>query len=175
MPGRILVAGIGNVFFGDDGFGVEVARRLAIEGVPDCVRAADFGIRGIHLAYELLDGAYDLVVFVDAAARGGAPGTVYLIEPDLAAAGTVAAPDAHGMTPDAVLGTVRALGGNLGRVLVVGCEPESSDERLGLSAAVSRAVPEAIALVRQLIEGRPAEAGHVSRNSRTDHGTHGMQ
>ncbi len=153
MPQRILIAGIGNIFLGDDGFGVEVARRLAADGVPDWVRVADFGIRGIHLAYEILDESYDLVVFVDAAPRGSAPGTVYLIEPDLAAAATAAAPDAHGMTPDAVLGTFRALGGNPGRVLVVGCEPESIGEGIGLSAAVSRAVPEAVALVRQLIDG----------------------
>ena len=84
MRQRVLIAGIGNIFLGDDGFGVEVAKRLASEALPDWVRVADFGIRGLHLAYELLDTAYETTILVDATPRGGAPGTVYLIEPDLA-------------------------------------------------------------------------------------------
>ncbi len=159
MRHRALIAGIGNIFLGDDGFGVEVANRLAAEGVPDWVRVADFGIRGIHLAYEMLDGAYELTVFVDATARGGAAGTVYLIEPDLDGAGAGGSSDAHSMTPDALLGTLRALGGVAGRVLVVGCEPRDTDERIGLSGPVSDAVPEAIALVRQVIEQEAGGGG----------------
>jgi hydrogenase maturation protease len=153
----MLVAGIGNIFLGDDGFGVEVARRLAAEGVPEWVRVADFGIRGIHLAYELLDGAYGLTVLVDAVPRGGPPGSVYLIDPDHAG-GNATAPDAHSMTPDAVLSMLRSLGGNPGRLLIVGCEPRDTEERIELSGPVSRAVPEAIALVRQLIERESAKS-----------------
>ncbi len=157
----MLIAGIGNIFLGDDGFGVEVVRRLAAEGVPEWVRAADFGIRGIHLAYELLDGAYGLTVLVDAVPRGGPAGTVYLINPDLGGAGQCAAtaPDAHSMTPDAVLSILRSLGGSPGRVLIVGCEPQYTDERMELSSPVSQAVPEAIALVRQLIEREAGGGG----------------
>src|SRR6188768_1968294 len=101
MSQRTLVAGIGNIFLGDDGFGVEVTRRLSQEPIPDGVRVADFGIRGIHLAYELLDQQYETTVLVDATPRGGQPGTVYLIEPELESLG-VGDPDlsdAHGMTP----------------------------------------------------------------------------
>ncbi|MGH7848434.1 MAG: hydrogenase maturation protease, partial [Candidatus Binatia bacterium] len=75
-PAKILVAGIGNIFLGDDGFGVEVARELAKRKLPESVRVVDFGIRGFDLAYALLDG-YDLTILVDAAPRGGLPGTLY--------------------------------------------------------------------------------------------------
>jgi hydrogenase maturation protease len=144
---RILVAGIGNIFLGDDGFGVEVASRLASTTLPDGVRVADFGIRGIHLAYELLDGGYDTIVLVDAVTRGGAPGTIYLIEPDLERVATGGAPDAHGMTPEAVLGMLRSLGGHEGRVLIVGCEPASVDEGIGLSEPVTGAVEDAVSMI----------------------------
>ena len=83
MSQRVLIAGIGNIFLQDDGFGVEVVRRLAAESLPEWVRVADFGIRGVHLAYDMLDGDYDAAILVDAAPRGEEPGTVYLIEPDI--------------------------------------------------------------------------------------------
>ena len=153
--GRTLVAGVGNVFFGDDGFGVEVVRRLSEGPLPPGVRAADYGIRGVHLAYELLDRAYETVVLVDATPRGGTPGTVYLIEPDLESLGDSGpgAADAHGMSPELVFGLVRSLGGSLGRVLIVGVEPTpSEDEALGLSEPVEAAVGEAVAMIRGLIE-----------------------
>ena len=160
---RVLVAGIGNVFFGDDGFGVEVAARLAGETLPAGVRVEDFGIRGVHLAYELLNG-YDLTILVDASPRGEAPGTLYVIEPELddsradaARAAEVPLVDAHGMEPDVVFGLLRALGGTPGRVLVVGCEPEDAGERMGLSAPVAGAVDEAAKLVRSLIEEETAD------------------
>jgi hydrogenase maturation protease len=143
-----LVAGVGNVLLGDDGFGVEVARVLAASSLPEGVRVADFGIRGLHLAYELLDGGYQTTILVDATARGERAGTVTLLEIGAAAA---AAADAHGLTPDQVLGWVRAMGGDPGRVLVVGCEPQDTGEGMGLSAPVARAVPEAVALVRGLV------------------------
>lgn len=158
----ILVAGIGNVFFGDDGFGVEVARRLLAEPLPDGVQVVDYGIRGVHLAYHLLDG-FDLVVLVDAIARGEAPGTLVLLEAeDDWGDGDVA--DPHGMHPAAVLALVRQLGGRPGRTLLVGCEPAMVTEHMGLSACVEQAVASAVRLVRELIgdHGRtaaPAEPG----------------
>jgi len=150
VSGRVLVAGIGNIFLGDDGFGVEVARRLTGERFPAGVRVADFGIRGLHLAYELLDG-YDTAILVDAAPRGGRPGTVYVIEPDPATAPPDAPLDAHGLTPTAVLAAVKALGGEVGRVLVVGCEPATTEEGIGLSEPVALAVNEAVRVVRELV------------------------
>ena len=151
MP-RVLVAGIGNIFLGDDGFGVEVARRLTGSDLPPGVSVRDFGIRGLHLSYEILDGGYDLTILVDAAQRGGKPGMVYLIEPEPGASSLP--PDAHAMTPDAVLATLRALGGDPGRVLVVGCEPASMEEGIGLSEPVGAAVDEAVKLVHELIGHR---------------------
>ncbi len=148
---RVLVAGIGNIFLGDDGFGVAVANRLAAEGLPVEVAVRDFGIRGLHLAYEMLDGGYDTTVLVDAAPRGGVPGTVYLLEPEIGEA-LDSAPDAHAMDPVAVLGMLRRLGGAPGRVLIVGCEPESVEERMGLSATVEAAVGEAARCVRDIID-----------------------
>jgi hydrogenase maturation protease len=154
---KVLVAGVGNVFLGDDGFGVEVARRLAGEPLPGWVRVGDFGIRGVHLAYELLEG-YETAILVDAAPRGDAPGTVYVIEPDLDGQpdpvtedGTGVLVDAHGMEPDAVFGLLKALGGEMPRLLVVGCEPAEVSERMGLSPPVAGAVDQALAVVRELI------------------------
>jgi hydrogenase maturation protease len=144
------VAGCGNVFLGDDGFGVEVARRLAIAELPAGVTVRDAGIRGVHLAYELLEG-WDLVVLVDASPRGGEPGTLYLIEP---ARDDVETPmlDAHSMNPEAVLGVVRSLGGEVNRLLVVGCEPASIEERMGLSPTVDAAVDGAMRMVGELVD-----------------------
>ena len=147
-----LVAGVGNVFFGDDGFGVEVARKLQSEKLPEDVRVADYGIRGVHLAYQLLDG-YDTLVLIDAVSRGDPPGTVSLIEPRLAGAAETWM-DSHGMDPGAVLALVRQLGGQLGRVLLVGCEAAEICERMGLSEPVQRAVDEAARLVRRLVSER---------------------
>jgi hydrogenase maturation protease len=150
---------VGNIFFGDDGFGVEVARRLVPESLPDSVRVADFGIRGIHLAYELLDGNYQTTILVDAAPRGEEPGTVYLIEPDLEALahGESAAVDAHGMDPRGVFGLLASLGGAPGRVYIVGCEPLQTDEGIGLSEPVARGVEEAIRLIRNVIANSNGE------------------
>lgn len=143
-----LIAGVGNVLLGDDGFGVAVARALAATSLPDEVRVADFGTRGLHLACELLDGGYETTILVDATARGESAGTLTVIEPDV---GAPVAAAGHGLTPDQVLGWVRAMGGRPGRVLVVGCEPLDTGERMGLSPPVARAVPAAVALVRDLV------------------------
>ena len=156
MGGRILVAGVGNVFFGDDGFGVQVAGRMAAEPMPDGVCVVDFGIRGVHLAYELLNG-YDAVVLVDAVPRRGEPGTLHVIEADTddrepsAPGQDSPAMDAHGMTPDAVLALLRTLGGSVDQAFVVGCEPADCSERMGLSTPVEASIDEAAALVRGLV------------------------
>ena len=152
MKKRTLVAGIGNVFLGDDGFGVEVATRLLRQPLPDGVRVVDAGIRGRDLAYELFEGGYDTAILVDAAARGGAPGTVYVIEPELPQAGDApAAVDAHAMSPEATLAIVQALGGVSTRIVIVGCEPADMDERIGLSGPVAAAVDQAVGVVRELL------------------------
>jgi hydrogenase maturation protease len=176
---RTLIAGIGNIFLGDDGFGVEVVHRLDPSGLPDGVEVADVGIRGVHLAYTLLDGRYDTLVIVDAVPSGHPPGTVTVVRPDPPAfrprAGAdlaespeisgdpeVAAPplDAHGMSPDAVLGLMRTLGGELDEVLVVGCEPAFLAERMELSTPVRAAVDEAVVLIGEIVRGmRLAEGG----------------
>jgi hydrogenase maturation protease len=151
MSRRVLVAGIGNLFLGDDGFGPEVARRLAGADLPEGVQVADVGIRGVHLAYQLLDG-YDLVVLIDASPRGGEPGSVYVIEPTVdAAARQAPMVDAHDMGPGAVLALLEALGGTPGRVLVVGCEPAEVGEGIGLSGPVAAAVDRAVEVVRELV------------------------
>ena len=159
MNERILIAGIGNIFLGDDAFGVEVVQRLSQRNLPDSVRVADFGIRGFDLAYALMDG-YETAILVDAAPRGEVPGTLYTIEPDLGSLRIeeTGAPaiDAHSMNPVSVLKLVKALGGECKRVLVVGCEPETlgaDDEvqgRMGLSQPVAEAVDRAIDVILSL-------------------------
>jgi hydrogenase maturation protease len=148
---RTLIAGIGNIFNGDDGFGVEVAQRLDDWAMPNDVRVEDFGIRGLHLALELLEG-YDLLVLVDAMDLGEPPGTVVMVEPgDDEDAGPL---DAHRMDPQAVLAKVAELGGEIGRVLVVGCQPADVDEGIGLSTPVAAAVDVAAQMVEDLIAER---------------------
>lgn len=166
---RTLVAGIGNIFLGDDGFGVEAVRRLTAHELPAGAEAADIGVRGVHLAYRLLDG-YDTLVLVDATRRDGPPGTVYLLEAP--APGTVEpqapALDGHRMGPDAVLALLATLAAGTGgtvpqQVYVVGCEPATTEEGIGLSAPVAAAVDEAVALVlRVLTDGPGAVAGPAS-------------
>jgi hydrogenase maturation protease len=150
MSARVLVAGIGNVFLGDDAFGVEVARRLVEQGVPGGVEVLDVGIRALHLAFALLDRP-ELLLIVDAVGRGGTPGTLYLIEPKLDAAATEV-PDAHGMNLETVLAAVRSLGGDLPPTLLVGCEPAFVGEHMGLSPTVEGAVPLAVKMVMSVVE-----------------------
>jgi hydrogenase maturation protease len=146
--GRVLVAGIGNVFLGDDGFGVEVAGRIAPGDLPDGVDVADFGIRGIHLAYELLDGRHHTLVLVDAIPLGkDAPGTLAVLEVEPDDVADEGGPlDAHSMSPHVVLAALASLGGRIERVLVVGCQPADVSERMGLSEPVAAAVDEAARL-----------------------------
>jgi hydrogenase maturation protease len=153
----ILVAGIGNIFLGDDAFGVEVVRRLANVKLPEAVRVADFGIRGFDLAYALQDG-YETTILVDACPRGAAPGTLYVIEPDLIGLDDPEAPqavvEAHAMNPVSVLRMARAMNIEVKNVLLVGCEPETlggEEGQMGLSAPVEAAVDEAVKLVESVI------------------------
>jgi hydrogenase maturation protease len=157
MSGRILVAGIGNIFLGDDGFGCEVVRRLVEREIPEDVEVRDFGIRGMDLAYALMD-PYEAVIFVDAVPRGEEPGTVYLIEAEVPEEGEVAL-DTHGMDPVNVIRLARVLGAEIPRTLVVGCEPQVvlsgeqyDDMLMELSAPVEAAVEEAAKLVQSLVE-----------------------
>jgi hydrogenase maturation protease len=161
MTPSVLIAGLGNIFLGDDAFGSEVARRLLSRDWPDEVRVVDFGIRGLDLMFSLLDG-YDTVILVDATPRGGAPGTLYTIEPDIseidAAEPEAAAIETHSMDPMRVLAAARATGAQFHRILLVGCEPspESADPNgpgsIGLTTAVANAVDEAISIVAGLVE-----------------------
>jgi hydrogenase maturation protease len=157
--GRVLVAGIGNIFLGDDGFGVETVRALAGRDLPDAVEVVDIGVRGVHLAYQVLDG-YGTLILVDATERGGEPGTLYVIEHDGAGRDAEGVPlDGHRMAPDAVLALLGTLCAGTGarpprRTLVVGCEPASVEERIGLSAPVSAAVPQAVRLIEELLRNQ---------------------
>ncbi len=162
---RILVAGIGNVFLGDDGFGVAVADRLGRGRLPAGVDVVDYGIRGMDLAYAL--SGYDVAIFVDTAPRGGAPGSLYLIEADLEDSGVV--PEAHGMDPVKVLALARELGDMPRRVLVVACEPrtvmtgEEEHVVVELSEPVRAAVEPAARLVLRLL----GEIGDQNTTERT--------
>jgi hydrogenase maturation protease len=168
---RVLVAGIGNVFLGDDGFGVALADRLARRKLPAGVEVVDFGIRGMDLAYAMHDG-YDAVVFLDATPRGEPPGTLYVIEPDLGEDLDGLGFDAHGMDPVKVLTLAQALGtGALPRVLVVGCEPETAmrgdeeDVVAVVSEPVRLALDEAVLLVEALLEDLTTTEGQEGRPS----------
>jgi hydrogenase maturation protease len=153
---RALIAGLGNVFETDDGFGSAVATVLAAGPLPPGVEVHDFGIRGVHLAYQLLE-PYELVVIIDVVHRGGAPGTLYVIEhgadPERPAhADDAPLLDAHDMAPDEVLALVPMLGGALGRVVVIGCEPQSISPGMGLTARVAGSVTRAAELAIDLVQ-----------------------
>jgi hydrogenase maturation protease len=153
----VLVAGIGNIFLGDDAFGVEVVRRLGSRVLPQAVRVADFGIRGLDLAYALQDG-YQTTILVDACPHGEAPGTLYVIEPDLEGLddpGAQQAIEGHAMNPVSVLRMARAMNIEVKNVLLLGCEPETlggEEGQMGLSAPVEAAVEEAVNLMESLID-----------------------
>jgi hydrogenase maturation protease len=164
MAARVLVAGVGNLFLGDDGFGPEVVRRLAEQGtLPPAVRVVDYGIRGMHLAYDLLD-AYDTLVLVDALPGRDAPGEVVVLEvgADDLGHGDF---DAHGMNPVAMLASLDRLGGTLPATFVVGCRVVEMDEAIGLSAPVAAAVPAAVAAVRALVARLCAAESAEARRS----------
>jgi hydrogenase maturation protease len=174
MSARLLVAGVGNIFLADDAFGPEVIRALDHHPLPQQVRVKDFGIRGMDLAYALLDG-YDTAVLVDAAVRGHEPGTLSLIEPDLPGGSAAAAPpEAHGMDPAKVLALAARLGEEpLPRVLVLACEPElraPADEDIapGVSATVREAVGRAVAALHTMVPVLLADPAATPPLSRPD-------
>ncbi len=152
---KILVAGVGNIFLGDDAFGSEVARRLMQETLPAQVRVLDFGIRSYDLAYAMM-GGYEVTVLIDVTSRGEPPGTLYLIKPDLKELDQhddkVA--DAHSMNPVRVLQMLKAFGSTPGNLYLIGCEPailEIEDGQIGLSETVEAAVPRAMEMIRSLL------------------------
>jgi hydrogenase maturation protease len=150
-PQRVLIAGLGNIFLGDDAFGVEVIRRLSVLGLPDEVRLIDVGIRSVHLAYELRERTYDTVILIDVVSKGGEAGTLYVLEPDNdedTLNGHVI--DGHGIHPNGIIALVRQLGGRSPRMIVVGCEPFRTGPDAGLSPAVAAAVDGAVELVTRL-------------------------
>jgi hydrogenase maturation protease len=161
---QILVAGVGNAWLQDDAFGGECARRLEERGVPEGVTVMNFGTGGLDLAYEIMRG-YDALVLLDASRRGGEPGTLYVLEPDMEELtgpiedGDVINP--HGMDPQTVLRFVGAIGGFSGRIVVIGCEPgEVDDVGLGLTPAVEGAVERALALVSETLEELRTDAAY---------------
>jgi hydrogenase maturation protease len=154
-PGRVLVAGIGNVFLGDDGFGVEVVAQLSRRPLSEGVEVADFGIRGFDLAYALMDSAYDVAILVDALPANGRPGELFLLEPDLDQVSDQGPADGHSMDPVSVLRLVKQLGGTPPRLYVVGCQPASlgpEEGRMGLSEPVQGALDGAVAMVEELVQ-----------------------
>ncbi|GKQ41482.1 hydrogenase maturation protease [Streptomyces sp. A012304] len=177
MSARLLVAGVGNIFLADDAFGPEVIRALERRPLPSEVRVRDFGIRGMDLAYTLLDG-YDTAVLVDAAVRGHRPGTLSLIEPEPPDRATAAAPpEAHGMDPAKVLALAAHLGDEpLPRVLVLACEPEvrpSGDEDIapGLSGTMRDAVERAVAALHTMVPVLLADPAATPPLSRPEEST----
>jgi hydrogenase maturation protease len=147
---RILVAGVGNIFLGDDGFGVEVSRRLAQRSLPEGVQVEDFGIRGMDLTYALLDG-WDAAILVDAAPRGGVPGTLYVLDPQPDDPEPVGM-EGHGMDPAKVLSMVRQMGSTPAVMRVVACEPKVvEDFEMGLSPEVEASIDPAVAIVEDLV------------------------
>ena len=156
QPARILIAGIGNIFLGDDGFGVEVVKRLSTRDFPASVRILDFGIRGFDLAYALQDG-YETTILVDAYPHGQSPGTVSLVEPDLSKLDEPgkAVVETHGMNPLNVLRMAAAMNGSLKQILLVGCEPATfggEEGQMGLSEPVAAAIDEAVKLVAATVK-----------------------
>lgn len=149
------MAGIGNIFLSDDGFGPEVLRRAAPQLTDPTVRATDYGIRGMHLAYDLLEG-YDALVLVDALPDRGAPGTLHVFEADHESLSAATGLDAHAMDPAAVFASLNALGGSPPYTVVIGCEVACIEEGIGLSDAVAAAVPDAVRKVMDVVAGLPA-------------------
>jgi hydrogenase maturation protease len=167
VTGGVLVAGIGNIFQSDDAFGVEVAHRLRMRPLPAGVRVEDYGIRGVHLAYELLNG-FDGLILLDALPMGEPPGTLAILEPGpgapMADDGTNPVMDAHTMSPHVVLATLAQLGGRVEPTYVLGCQPATLEEGMALSppvaAAIDGAVDMCFDLLAQMLE--PAGKGTSS-------------
>ena len=164
MTARILVAGIGNIFLGDDGFGSEVIRRVVGQATASDVHVVDYGIRGMHLAYDLLE-EWRALVLVDALPNRGAPGTLHVFEVDHETLSPTAGLEAHSMDPAAVFATLTALGGKAPQTIVIGCEVENIDEGMGLSEPVAAAVPGAVAAINDVLAGFAARTMAPARAS----------
>ena len=147
---KVMIAGVGNIFLSDDGFGSEVARRLERTPMPEGVRVKDYGISGVHLAFDLAEG-YDLLVLIDALPGDDEPGTINLMEVGLddIEGGVL---DAHGMDPGSMLASLKTLGGAFPRTLLVGCQPATVEEGMGLSPEVEASVEVAASKVVELVE-----------------------
>jgi hydrogenase maturation protease len=165
MTARILVAGIGNIFLGDDGFGSEVVRNAEIPQDDHRVRVIDYGVRGMHLAYDLLE-EWDTLVLVDAVPSRGNPGTLHVFQADCESDSGAAGLDGHSMDPAAVFASLRALGGSPPYTVVVGCEAGSVEEGIGLTEPVARAVPRAARAVEEIVAAlqSPAAAAATGDN-----------
>jgi len=164
-PNRILVAGIGNIFLGDDAFGVEVAHELMRSELPEGIEVGDFGIRGYDLAYAIMDG-YAATILIDTTSRGNPPGTLYLMELDQEELRKLeeVAPDGHNLAPVHVLRLVQSLGGQIADLYLVACEPailETEDGRIGLSEPVQAAVLRAVEMIRALVNDLRTKASLV--------------
>ena len=158
---RILVAGIGNIFLGDDGFGSEVVRHVPVQQDDSGVRIVDYGIAGMHLAYDLLDD-WDALVIVDAIPSRGSPGDVHIFEADHESDSATAVLDSHSMDPAAVFASLRALGGSPPYTVVIGCEAGNVDEGIGLTEAVAGALPRAVQAVAEIVAGLRARSPAAS-------------
>ncbi|NMM85301.1 peptidase M52 [Rhodococcus sp. SRB_17] len=154
---RVLVAGVGNIFLGDDGFGPEVVRVLEREDLPEGVRLVDYGIRGVHLAYDLLE-PWDALVLIDALPQTEQPGQVEVFEVDSESLSSTRGFDAHSLDPTSVFGSVRALGGTLPRTFVVGAHARSVDEGIGLTPELQSSVGGAVSVVRGLVRSMAVDA-----------------
>jgi len=150
MAARILVAGIGNIFLGDDGFGSEVVRHADIQRDDTEVRVVDYGIRGMHLAYDLLD-EWDTLVLVDAVPNRGNPGALHVFQADHESDYGTTGLDSHSMDPEAVFASLRAMGGTPPYTVVVGCEAGSVEEGMGLTEPVANAIPRAVRAVEEIV------------------------
>ena len=150
ITSQILVAGIGNIFLGDDGFGPEVIRHVPQRLCGPRVRVVDYGIRGMHLAYDLLDGC-EALVLVDALPGRGSPGTLHVLEADHETVSAGVGLDAHAMDPAAVFASLAALGGTPPYTIVIGCEVESVDEGIGLSETVAATIPGAVQALNDVV------------------------
>ena len=164
MAARILVAGIGNIFLGDDGFGSEVVRHAAIPPSDPSVRVIDYGIRGMHLAYDLLE-EWDTLVLVDAVPSRGSPGRLHVFQADHESQPAPPGLDAHSMDPAAVFASLRALGGSPPYTVVVGCEAGSVEEGIGLTEPVAKAVPRAVRAVEDIVAALQTAASSFSSST----------
>jgi hydrogenase maturation protease len=162
MTARILVAGIGNIFLGDDGFGSEVVRNATLPQDDPTVQVIDYGIRGMHLAYDLLEH-WDTLVLVDAVPSRGNPGTLHIFQADHESDSATTGLDAHSMDPAAVFASLRALGGSPPYTVVVGCEAGSVEEGIGLTEPVAQAVPRAARAVNEIVAALRAPSAAAGR------------